>query len=466
MSRLVLPLPAGAMFCAIFLSLTPLPAVAHVVPTDVQQAVLAGDWNQVWTILGAEKTNPEPVELRLIKGHACLALNHNNQSLELFASALNDVDRTAWQQWADAFAEEHPASAIAWYFRGDALARQKQWVSPEKDPEEAKQSLGAAECFDEAIRLDPNCYLALNARGVVAHAVGNTLAARVYFLKATKAKEDFADGYASRGTLNIHLNSVKARDDYAKAKSHSTDEKPLLALIGLGCALVGQKQYGEALGFFEDAAHHPVVELLVEHNSAAAEFAQLDQQISDAAEVGMSVKVVRTEFDALESALRQNAHFARPGSGGGRLPSPRPPDREPKPGPNGGPQPKPGPRTPDHPGPVKPRPPIWQPIPPFWPPDYDPPTMPIPDLRIELRRLTALVNPGRSNARGPLPVTHVPGGVDTKGITKSRTNTGDWLVTNDYGLAYDVPMNKGKERSGTVSAPLPTGPRSNDDGTF
>ena len=62
MRKLVLSLNVGAVFCVVFLSSMPALADAQVVPGDVQQAALAGDWNKVWTTLGAEKTNPEPAE--------------------------------------------------------------------------------------------------------------------------------------------------------------------------------------------------------------------------------------------------------------------------------------------------------------------------------------------------------------------------------------------------------------------
>ena len=136
----------------------------------------------------------------------------------MFASALNDADRKTWQTWADPFAKGHEDNAIAWYFQGDAHARLLEW-----EP--------AAECLDKAIELDPNCYLALNARGVVTHAVGNTIMARTYFVKATKANEDFADAHASRGTLNVYLRSVKAEEDYARSRSLSSDENSILTLI-------------------------------------------------------------------------------------------------------------------------------------------------------------------------------------------------------------------------------------------
>jgi Tfp pilus assembly protein PilF len=290
MRKLDLALTVVATFWATVVFFMPASAIAQTVPVDVEQAALAGDWNQVWTSSGAEKTNPEPAELRLIKGHACLALNHNNQSLELFASALNDVDRKAWQTWADNFARAHQDNAIAWYFQGDAHARLKEWDV-------------AIQCFDKAIALDAKCYLALNARGVVTHAVGNTIMARTYFVKATKAKEDFADGYASRGTLNVHSNPADAHDHYLRAQSVSQDRNPALSLIGIGCAHYSKGDYKTAQKLFRSVPEDTFATTIAKQNARYAEAEELQRTKEGRGEEGMSVAISKFFRQSVDGQL-------------------------------------------------------------------------------------------------------------------------------------------------------------------
>ena len=53
---------------------------AQIVDKKVEDAILVEDWKKVADKLGAvDPETPSPI-LRLIKGHACLALNRNNES--------------------------------------------------------------------------------------------------------------------------------------------------------------------------------------------------------------------------------------------------------------------------------------------------------------------------------------------------------------------------------------------------
>lgn len=274
---------------------------------DVEQAVLGERWEELADGLLASVTNdpstsPSPV-LRLIKGHACLALNRNNQSLALFASALNKPDHKAWYDWtaklpktrtAEAQSPPKTALAIAWYLTGDAHARRKEWKA-------------AADCFDEAVKLVPQCYLALNARGVVAHAVGNTLMARLYFVRATKAKEDFADAYASRGTLGVYLHSGGSGrgngpgEFFRRAKHSSQDRVPVLAAIGLGCAYFGSQQYEQARTCFSAVAADSDPLQLARYNLLKMQVDRLKEDLHVCSLTGMSLTSLRTMVDETAS---------------------------------------------------------------------------------------------------------------------------------------------------------------------
>lgn len=259
-----------------------------ILPLGVERAVLAEDWAKVTELLSAfDPVSPSPV-LRLIKGHACLALNRNNESLDLFASTLDDESRNKWQTWADQFVNEHGDNAIAWYFQGDAFARRKIWNS-------------ASRSFDQALALDPGCYLALSARGVVSHAVGNTLQARMYFMKAIKSKRDFADAYANRGTLSVYLHSVKGEAMYEEAKLVSIDKDPLLPLVGIGCMMYGKQDYHSARKYFAGVSALSVISILAQRNALANEIAMLNEALESARKVGMSLQLLQLNNNSDQS---------------------------------------------------------------------------------------------------------------------------------------------------------------------
>lgn len=297
--------PLAKYWLAGLLLVVPAAVIAQDVPVD---NIVAENWTGVARELHSVTPKTESAVLRMIKGHACLATNRNNESLELFASASNDDDRQTWQTWANRFAEDHDC-AVAWYFLGDAAARQKDWDS-------------AATDLDKAIAADPKCYLALNARGVVKHAQGSTIKAQEFFEKATKAKADFADAYASMGTCYVFRNTKrgsmkKAQDSldaataFGNAETHTEDEKLAIALMGRGCAL-------SALQFFEHAKTCFLDESLPDHllplakrNLLANEFDVLKRTVKRAEDAGMTLRA--TELRPNTGRVLYQGHFSGEG---------------------------------------------------------------------------------------------------------------------------------------------------------
>lgn len=247
------------------------------VTTELEAALLADDWARVAQLSEGVKVDTPSAVLRLIKGHASLALNRSNESLALFASAIADAQRVEWQSWSEKFSARHKDSATAWYFHGDALARRRDWD-------------GATKAFDHALLLQPQHFLSLNARGVIAHAVGNTLEARTYFVKSGQANPSFAEAFASRGTLNVYLNSVGAEKDYRSAMQLSADKNPVVSLVGLGCAEYGKGDFDKALGHFAVVPVTSSLHLLAQSNSIAVELARLARSVTEARAVGTTLQ--------------------------------------------------------------------------------------------------------------------------------------------------------------------------------
>lgn len=113
------------MFVLLVLMLVTVPRSFAIEPF-VEDAVLTEDWVKVSDLLTSVDTQtPFPV-LRLIKAHAYLALNRNNESQCLFLSVSSEDELKQWQKWSNDFVTQNSQKAIAHYFKGDSLARFRQ----------------------------------------------------------------------------------------------------------------------------------------------------------------------------------------------------------------------------------------------------------------------------------------------------------------------------------------------------
>jgi len=160
---------------------------------QLKQAILAENWEKVVSMLSDANEPNLPAVLRLVKGHACLATNRNNESLCLFLNTTLQEDLLEWQKWSQDFATTHPESPIAYYFKGDSAARVEWWDQAISD-------------FNMALDVDPNHTLVLNARGVVYALTGKLGEAREDFDKAIQTSVfPLADVYANLGARFIQM---------------------------------------------------------------------------------------------------------------------------------------------------------------------------------------------------------------------------------------------------------------------
>jgi tetratricopeptide (TPR) repeat protein len=213
-------------------------AAETVVPASVEHAVLAEDWGRVAELLGPDDRPADAPVARLLKGHAYLALNRNNESVCMFLRTSDDEHLRRWDEWSTALAGRHPRSAVARYLRGDALARLRRW-----DPALAELDRAAGHA------------LALNARGVVRAARGAFDDALLDFAAAAEADPRLADAHASRGVMYIQRKD--GAEGAAKAFTRALDLSPtfVFALNGRGGvqAVLGRLQ--EARADLERAEH-------------------------------------------------------------------------------------------------------------------------------------------------------------------------------------------------------------------
>ncbi len=190
-------------------------------PVDrgLAKAVVREDWGQVARRLdGVSRERGHPV-LRLLKAHACLALNRNNESLGLFAVTAAPADLQAWDHWTRRFAALHPWRPAAAYLRADALARRQQL-------------LPALAMLNRALQRRPQHALSLAERGVIHAALGDWNRALLDLHAATSADPYLADAWASQGALCIQRH--ESPEAGAEAYSKALELNPDFALARLG----------------------------------------------------------------------------------------------------------------------------------------------------------------------------------------------------------------------------------------
>lgn len=266
--RAIAPFVVGGVL-SILGGAAPVSAGEPTLRDKAHRAALGEEWKKLADDLLREVTDdprksPDPV-LRLVKGHACLALNRNNESVCLFLSVQTGEDKQQCTQWAVKVQTDNPDKAFARYFFADACARQAKWAD-------------AISAYAKALAMAPGRPLLLNARGVAYARSGQLAEARVDFAAATAdVKQPLADAHANIGQLVLQrkAGAEGAKRAFDKALQLSSDFA--FALYGRGCvALVcvrddeqararpdakqaseqAKKRSEEAAAYFQRAAEH------------------------------------------------------------------------------------------------------------------------------------------------------------------------------------------------------------------
>lgn len=264
---------------------------------SVERAILAENWGEVVNLLGPDDSLVSSPVARLIKAHACLALNRNNESLCLFLSVSSEEDLKTWKKWTNNFSNQNTKNAITQYFDGDAFARMEQWDS-------------ALVAFDKGLKLDSNHVLILNAKGVTWAAKGEWDQAWIYLTKATLVSDSFADAFASLGAMWIQRRTGAKGALEAFKQAFNINPDFALALNGQGCAQYALGHWEEAKVDFEEASRISECLPLTNLNLLALNKAKLDVMENETNELakdtaGMSLNR-RLEFSNLTNDIRLN----------------------------------------------------------------------------------------------------------------------------------------------------------------
>jgi tetratricopeptide (TPR) repeat protein len=275
-------------------------AVNSEVTSDIERAILSEDWKKVTELVPTAVTDSNPVSLRLIRGHACLALNQNNESLRMFLSVASKPSLGEYESWSTSFASQHSEKAIAHYFKGDALARQGKWS-------------GALEAFNTALKLEPRHSLTLNARGVCDALGGEWDQSLADFDAAAKSSPSFSDAWANRGAMYVQRSTAAkgALSAFDTALKYSPESA--LAKMGRACALFGAGKFDEAETTMVSCQNQPEITDILAINLTFVREARLALATKEIAsadkEVGVSLKLDTQErVTAINHNLQEINH--------------------------------------------------------------------------------------------------------------------------------------------------------------
>jgi tetratricopeptide (TPR) repeat protein len=204
-----------------------------------ESVVLSGDWEEIVRLVEEDNSLLQSPVNRIVLGHACLATNRNDSSFGLFDLSMSAAALDQYSRWAGDIAERHPESALAGYFRGDALARGGDFDS-------------AVATFQSAMtRAEGNTHmhaLLINARGVANLARGQADAAGDDFFEANELYPELADPAANLAGRCLLL-SDGAEGGYEMADLALEGADPFVfAHITRACLAIvlGRKEEGEA----------------------------------------------------------------------------------------------------------------------------------------------------------------------------------------------------------------------------
>lgn len=206
--------------------------------TAIEASLERADWEKLASTL---TSSPEPESLvckreptlRFLAGHALLATNRNNEATLCFACA-DDTAGSAtlknWYKWTKNLVRQHPNWSTVRYLYADALARLGLF-------EEAAFEL------DQVLAVNPQNYLARNARGVVNWVMGvqdTTMLplqdSAIMDFQIAAQQTGFADAWANLGVLDLYqgYNPENAKENFEQALGR--DSSFALAVNGRACA--------------------------------------------------------------------------------------------------------------------------------------------------------------------------------------------------------------------------------------
>ena len=210
------------------------PANLSAVDSSVENLLLAGDWDGVYSMLRTDSTiNSDPVAM-ILYNHACSATNRT-QIFRVFTAD----EFISWAQWSGLFKKRHPSNPIVLFLYGDAKLRLKLY-------DEALAE------FSEALRYDDKFSLAYYGRGKAYSSKNESDLALKDFNSALNCNEEIAElfylrsgEYHKQGKYNNSISdcskAIQLQPDFSRAYSQR------------GQSYHRREKYDEAIFDFNDA---------------------------------------------------------------------------------------------------------------------------------------------------------------------------------------------------------------------
>lgn len=249
------------------------PGMASADDTALDRALLTEDWEAVVRATAVADGPQDATARRVLRAHALMLTNRNNESVTLFLS-LDDVARRAWSQWTADFVGRYPAEPVAYYLRGDALARSGDWRG-------ARQALAIA-LGTQAPRVPALRHPAAAsiAEGVTLIQLGLSRDADQVLRRATAEAPRLTEAFASLGTSQLLRSAARgAAESFRRALALSPDYA--LAINGLACAEFGLGNPEKADAGFAEAARQLPLALFTANRRAL-------RAIQDGGDVGQA----------------------------------------------------------------------------------------------------------------------------------------------------------------------------------
>ena len=215
-------------------------STAEQIDEQLKKAVLAEKWIEVTVLLDSVNAHTQSQVLRMIKGHACLALNRNNESHRLFLSVSSSEEIKRWEAWAKNFVRENPGDVVSYCFLGDAYARYGSYND-------------ALVAYNKALEHKKDLPLVLNARGVLYTCIGESDKAIIDFCKITQSNLPLADAYVNLGVTLVQKKTatLAVAELFKKAMCLSPDFA--VALNNLACTEFALGHWKQVIDHLETA---------------------------------------------------------------------------------------------------------------------------------------------------------------------------------------------------------------------
>ena len=186
------------------LTLTP---SASAVSSAIEQQVLAGEWDKLYTSLAQDSaTLEDPIAAHLL-AIACQATNRNHEIKLVARTIRSEGEKELWKNWTLSFLNRNTGNPYALFLAGDAASRLADTAGTE-----------TISYYSRAIEKKEDFPLALNARGLAYYLHGRKTEALTEYNRALQVDPGFADALQNRGIYYYdNAEYQKAYDDFTMA---------------------------------------------------------------------------------------------------------------------------------------------------------------------------------------------------------------------------------------------------------